>query len=79
MPLYLQELCVDLKLRNGPALLGGGPSARLDPSEQVVDGPGDDAQLLLADVDVEAGPHGVRLSRACLDTKQNICFYFHIE
>lgn len=66
--LHLQELCVDLELRNRPALLGGSLSALLDPSEQVVDGPGNDTQLVLSDVDVEAGSHGVGLPRTRLDT-----------
>lgn len=65
--LHLQELCVDLELGNRPALLGGSLSALLDASEQVVDGAGNDTQLVLSDVDIEAGSHGVRLPRPCLD------------
>lgn len=64
--LHLQELCVDLELGNRPALLGGSLSALLDPSEQVVDGTRNDTQLVLLDADVEAGSHGVRLSRTRL-------------
>lgn len=66
--LHLQELCVDLELRNRPALLGGGLSPLLDPSEQVVDSPRNDTQLVVSDVDVEAGSHGVGLPRTRLDT-----------
>lgn len=68
--LHLQELCIDLELRNRPALLGGGLSALLDSSEQVVHGPGNDAQLILSDVDIEASSHGVRLPRTRLDREE---------
>ncbi len=64
---HLQELCVDLELWNRPALLRGGLSALLDPTEQVVDGPGNDTQLVLPDVDIEARSHGVGLPRTRLD------------
>lgn len=67
---HLQELCIDLELRNRPALLGGSPSPLLDPSEQVVDGPRNDSQLIVSDVDVEAGSHGVGLPRTRLDMKE---------
>lgn len=59
---YLQELRVDLELGDGPALLGGCLSALLHPPEQVVDGARNDALLVVSDVDVEAGSHGVRLT-----------------
>lgn len=59
--LHLQELCVDLELRDRPALLGGGLSALLDPPEQVVDSPGNDTRLILTDVNIEASSHGVGL------------------
>ena len=65
--LHLQELCVDLELRNRLALLGGSLYALLDPPEQVVDGAGNDTELFLSDVDVEAGSHGVGLPRTRLD------------
>lgn len=67
---HLQELCIDLELRNRPALLCGSLSPLLNPSEQVVDGPGNDAQLFLSDVDVEAGSHGVGLPRTRLDMEE---------
>lgn len=70
MFLHLQELCVDLELRNWPALLSGSLSALLNASKQVVDGPGNDTQLVLSDVDVEAGSHGVGLPRTRLDKGQ---------
>lgn len=59
--LYLEELGVDLKLGYGASLLLGGLLALLDTLEEVVDGAGDDTQLLIRDVDVEARPHGVGL------------------
>lgn len=43
----LEELGIDLKLRNGAALLLGGLPPLLDALEEVMDGAGDDAQLLL--------------------------------
>lgn len=67
--LHLQELCIDLELRNWPALLSGSLSAVLDASKQVVDGPGDDTQLVLSTIDVEAGSHGVGLPRTRLDKR----------
>ena len=66
---HLQELCVDLELRHRLALLGGTLYALLDPPEQVVDGAGNDTELFLSDVDVEAGSHGVGLPRTRLDNK----------
>lgn len=68
--LHLQELCIDLEFRNRPALLSGGLSALFDSSEQVVHGPGNDAQLVLSDVDIEASSHGVRLPRTRLDREE---------
>lgn len=59
--MYLEELSVDLELGYGESLLLGGLSALLDALEEVVDGAGDDAQLLFDDVDVKARPHGVGL------------------
>ena len=59
--MYLEELCVDLELGDGAALLLRRLPPLLDASEEVVHGAGDDAQLLLRDVHVEARPHGVRL------------------
>lgn len=67
---HLQELRVDLELGDRPALLGGGLSPLLDASEQVVDGSGNDTELVVSDVDVEARPHGVRLTRTRLDKEQ---------
>lgn len=67
---HLQELRVDLELGDRPALLGGGLSPLLNPSEQVVDGSGNDTELVVSDVDVEACPHGVCLPRTRLDKEQ---------
>lgn len=58
---YLEELGVDLKLRYGASLLLSGLSTLLDALEEMVDGAGDDAQLFICDIDVEARPHRVRL------------------
>lgn len=58
---YLEELGVDLKLRYGASLLLGRLSALLNALEEVVDGAGDDTQLLIYDVDVKTRPHGVGL------------------
>lgn len=68
--LYLQELGVDLELRYGPSLLLGGLPALLDALEEVVDGAGDDAQLLVWNVDVKARPHGVGLPRTRLQEEE---------
>lgn len=68
--LYLQELGVDLELGGGAALLLGGLLALLDALEEVVDGPRDDTQVLVRDVDVEACPHGVGLPRARLQDRE---------
>lgn len=70
--LHLQELCIDLELRNRPALLCGSLSPLLYPLKQVIDGPGNDTQLVLSDVDVEASSHGVGLPRTCLEVEDNI-------
>jgi len=67
---YLEELGVDLELGGGASLLLGGLAPLLDALVEVVDGTRDDAQLLLADVDVEARAHGVGLPRARLDRQE---------
>lgn len=70
MGVYLEKLGVDLKLGYGASLLLGGLSARLDALEEVVDGAGDDTQLLIPDVDVKPRPHGVGLPRTSLDGEE---------
>lgn len=58
---YLEELCVDFKLWYRTSLLLGGPPALFNALEEVVDSTGDDTQLFVCYVDIEASPHGVRL------------------
>lgn len=67
---HLQKLGVDLKLGHGAALLLRRLPSLLDALEEVVDGAGDDAQLFIGDVDVEARAHGVGLPRARLDEQE---------
>lgn len=61
MDVYLEELCVDFKLWYRTSLLLGGPPALFNALEEVVDSTGDDTQLFVCYVDIEASPHGVRL------------------
>lgn len=61
MGVHLEELGVDLKLRYGASLPLSSLSTLLDALEEMVDGAGDDAQLFICDVDIEARPHCVRL------------------
>lgn len=58
---YLEELGADLELGNRASLLLSDSSALLDTFEEVMDGTGDDAQLLVYDVDIKPCPHGVGL------------------
>lgn len=63
---HLQELGADFKLGGlGAGFLGAHPPA-LDSLKQLVNGPWDDALLLLAQVHIEARPHRVGLPRTRL-------------
>ena len=63
---HLQELGADFELRCCHPLALRRQLALLDAAEEVADGPRDDALLILRDAHVEAGAHGVRLTRTSL-------------
>ena len=72
---YLHELGVDLEVGRRLVLLEGGAAALLDAREEMVDGAGDDARLLLRHVQVEPRPHRVRLTRSSLQYITNIIIH----
>lgn len=63
---HLQELGADFELGCCHALTLRCPLALLDTTEEVADGSRDDALLILRDVHVKAGAHGVCLPRTSL-------------
>lgn len=66
----LEELSGDFELRwLAAGLLGTHPPV-LDSLKQLVDCPRNDALLLLAQIHIEACPHGVGLPRTRLDMKE---------
>lgn len=67
---HLQELGADFELGHRHALTLRRPLALLDAAEEVADGSRDDALLILGDVHVEAGAHGVCLARTSLQRQR---------
>lgn len=71
---HLEELGADFELRRLAAGLLGTLPAVLDSLKQLVNSPRDDALLLLAQVHIEARPHGVGLPRTRLKHSSWVLF-----
>ena len=73
---HLEELGADFELGRLAAGLLGTIPAVLDSLKQLVNSPRDDALLLLAQVHIEARPHGVGLPRTRLKHSSWVSVYF---